>query len=228
MRLDGNFLPEKTLWQLNYKDQPLGGYLKNLRLDASNGCSYVGDQALFWLHNQTVVFQKQELVSALRGQATIDANNPHVMAGLGPYAAQILSVSAILGGGALVTVERDQGDIRLYFPKLPPPADQWDALAKTYERDGDFVRAYAAWTQQLAAHPTDNTAQLARIALLSDSGWWESAVEEGKKLSLGGESQNKLNAIIGKARSKVLCVGRRAVPWSGRFRRCRAIHCPNY
>lgn len=204
VRLDGNFLPEKTLWQLNYKDQPLGGYLKNLRLDASNGCSYVGDQALFWLHNQTVVFQKQELVSALRGQATIDANNPHVMAGLGPYAAQILSVSAILGGGALVTVERDQGDIRLYFPKLPPPADQWDALAKTYERDGDFVRAYAAWTQQLAAHPTDNTAQLARIALLSDSGWWESAVEEGKKLSLGGESQNKLNAIIGKARSKVL------------------------
>ena len=204
VRLDGNFLPEKTLWTLNYKDQPLGGYLKNLRLDASQGCSFVADQALFWLHNQTVVFQKQELVSALRGEATIDPNNSHVMAGLGPYAAQILSLSAILPGGALETVERDQGDIRLYLPKLPPPAGKWDAAAKAYERGGDFARAYAAWTQQLATHADDNTAQMARIALLSDSGWWETAVDEGRKLSLSGTAQKTLNAIIGKARSKTL------------------------
>ena len=208
VRLDGRLMPETTLWTLDYADQPLAAMLKSVRLLSVNGCSYGGGHATFWLHNQAIVFRGKELVSWLRGDPNMNPSNPHVMSGIGPYAMQILMAVQVLGNGnAVLAVERDHGDLRLYAKKVDVPVAEARQVALAAQKAGHPLRAHLAWDIWRAAHPEDADALAQQTENMAAAGWWEEADDKAKEAldqPLPADVKKRLTGLHARLRAQML------------------------
>lgn len=211
VRLGPGLLPGATLWSYDDAADPLGKIIKSLRLGSAQGCGYGAGRAVFWMHNQVLVFHGPSLEAWHRGSDKLDPNNPHVMSGLGPYASQILGYVQVMGTEAqpiLLVAERDQGEIKLFAPPPKFAAEDARKAAITAMKAGEPVQAEQAWASWLTLHADDADAQVQQVANRLAAGWWEEAValaqERLNTLAPGSDTARRLEQVRARARALLL------------------------
>ncbi len=176
--LDKDLLPIKALWGLKYDAIKDGEFVKALGLVTVQQCAQRGKLTWFTFNNHVLIFEGDRIASALRNGTPLNPRSSLVEPGVGPYAFQVLLTARVLGGGeALVTVERLNGEVKLFARRRDLAPDKARAAAEAAMRSKSPLQAHRAWDLWLQSHPKDGAAMVAQLENMIAAGWWEAAIK---------------------------------------------------